>query len=418
MSKFFAVFKFEFNKYLKSKVFIILTLLVVLVIGGLLSFPRIQEAISHHDGSGDDPPAAETREGAFGIINNSDYESQVIRLKLAGAMDSFEFTLLEMSLPEATAQVDAGDYDYIVILDGLNHYTLIAGSIGMQDRVPYVVDKILLGEYKTFLLAEQGVEGQDAGKILNAWMENSIVETGKNQMNTFFYTYAIVFLLYMSIILYGQLVATSVATEKSSRAMEVLVTTVPPVRMMFGKVLGTGTAALAQLFAIVGSGVFFYNFNIEYWGGNSIVKSIFDIPPQTMMISFVLFVMGFFLYSFIYAAIGSLASRVEDINSSSLPITFCMVGAFLITMYSMSSGNMDSMLIKVSSYIPLTSPMALLARYTMTDMATIEVVISMGVLFLTTIGIGYLAATIYRMGVLLYGNPPKLRGMIKLIRNR
>ena len=95
---------------------------------------------------------------------------------------------------------------------------------------------------------------------------------GKNQRNAFFYTYAMVFLLYFAVILYGQMVAASVASEKSSRAMEVLITTVSPVKMMFGKVLGTGTAALAQLSLIVGSGVLFYNLNTEYWGSNDVIN--------------------------------------------------------------------------------------------------------------------------------------------------
>ena len=74
-----------------------------------------------------------------------------------------------------------------------------------------------------------------------------------------------------------------------------------------------------------------------------------------MVISFILFMLGFFLYAFIYAAIGSLVSRVEDVNSNSLPITFFWIAAFMITMISMTSGQMDTTLIKVSSYFPTYS---------------------------------------------------------------
>ena len=141
-------------------------------------------------------------------------------------------------------------------------------------------------------------------------MQANIIETGKNQGTSFMHTYVLVMGLYMVIIIYGQLVATSVASEKSSRAMEVLITTVNPVKMMFGKVLGSGFAALCQLLAVIGSGVVFYKLNAEYWGMNNMINTIFNIPTDTIVISVIMFVLGFFVYAFLYAAIGSLASRV------------------------------------------------------------------------------------------------------------
>ena len=150
------------------------------------------------------------------------------------------------------------------------------------------------------------------------------METGKSQQNTFFYTYIIIMMLYMAIILYGQLVATSVASEKSSRAMEMLITSANPVSLIFGKVFGSALAGLTQMGAIFGSAFLFYNLNASYWGGNSLIQSIFGVPLSLIGFSLLFFLLGYFIYAFIFGALGSLATRTEDINTSTMPITIVL----------------------------------------------------------------------------------------------
>ena len=136
---------------------------------------------------------------------------------------------------------------------------------------------------------------------------------------------SMIFALYMVILLYGQMVATNVATEKSSRAMEVLVTSAKPASMMFGKVLASCIAGLVQLVAIFGSALVFYNINKAAWGDNTIIQSIFNIPVDLFVYMLIFFVLGFLIYAFLYGAIGSTASKLEDINTSVMPITFLFI---------------------------------------------------------------------------------------------
>ena len=96
-------------------------------------------------------------------------------------------------------------------------------------------------------MVKSGVSSQDAGKIMNVQIEHTTTSLGKDQTKNFFYTYIMIFALYMVILLYGQMVATNVATEKSSRAMELLITSAKPVSMMFGKVIASCIAGLIQL---------------------------------------------------------------------------------------------------------------------------------------------------------------------------
>lgn len=127
----------------------------------------------------------------------------------------------------------------------------------------------------------------------------------------------------------------------------------------------------------------------------------------------VFFVLGFLIYAFLYGAIGSTASKLEDISTMVLPVTFLFIIAFMVVLFSMIGGNVNSVLMKVFSYIPFTSPMAMFTRICMSTVAWYEIFISIIILIGSTVGIGVLSAKIYRVGVLLYGTPPKLTKIMK-----
>ena len=129
----------------------------------------------------------------------------------------------------------------------------------------------------------------------------------------------------------------------------------------------------------------------------------------------IFFVLGFLIYAFLYGALGSTATKLEDINTSTMPLILLFVVAFIVSMMGMSSGNVDSMLMKVCSFIPFTSPMAMFTRIAMSTVPMHEILLSIAILVLSSAGIGVLAAKIYRVGVLLYGTTPRLGAILKAI---
>jgi len=235
-------------------------------------------------------------------------------------------------------------------------------------------------------------------------------------MENYWYTYIMIFALYMVILLYGQMVATNVATEKSSRAMEVLITSANPVSMMFGKVLSSCLAGFTQLLVIFGTAFVSFNLNKEYWDAGGIATSMFDIPGDILLYMLLFFVLGFLIYAFLYGAIGSTASKLEDISTSVMPITMLFVVGFVVVIISMTANTVDSLLMKVCSYIPFTAPMAMFTRIAMSTVPWYEIAASVGILAASVVGIGVLSAKIYRVGVLLYGTPPKLGAILKAVR--
>lgn len=410
MKKFWTVFKFEYSNLLKSKAFIILTILAVLGAGIGLSWPRISEMTAR------EPDEGQVEDGmTIGVINDSIFEDEQMINILSKSMPEYEISQVQGTVDDAKQMVKDDEYGYVLVLQGESQFTLVTKSLGIENSISYRIDGILLYNYQTYLLENAGLERGQSDEVLQADITYTLFETGKSQTNSLLYTNMIVIAMYMIIIIYGQMVATSVATEKSSRAMEVLVTTIDPVRMMFGKVLGIGAAALTQVAAIVGSTVFFYNLNSEYLA-SGFISTLFNMPASTIVISIVLVILGFFVYAFLYAAVGSLVSRIEDVSQGVLPITFISIASYMIVMISMPSGNLDSTLMKICTFFPLTSPYALVARMAMTDVGFWQSIGAVGLLLVTCIVIGYLAAAVYRLGVLMYGKPPKLKEVFKLIK--
>ena len=116
-----------------------------------------------------------------------------------------------------------------------------------------------------------------------------------------------------------------------------------------------------------------------------------------------------------YGAVGSTANKLEDINTSFMPINFLFIICFFITMFSMQGDQIDSLLMKIASYVPFTSPMAMFTRIAMSNVMWYEILISVLILVGTVVGIGYLSAKIYRVGVLLYGTKIKMTKVLKMI---
>jgi ABC-2 type transport system permease protein len=284
----------------------------------------------------------------------------------------------------------------------------------MQDMNTELATAVLQEVYRLNAMVHNGISPEIAGEIISVQIESNIEALGKDQMQNFFYTYIMIFALYMVIILYGQMVATNVATEKSSRAMEVLITSAKPTSMMFGKVLASCIAGFSQLVLVFGTAILLYNINKEALS-NPIIASVFDIPVELFIYLILFFVLGFLIYAFMYGAIGSTASKLEDINTSVMPITFLFIIAFMVVMFSMSNGTIDNTAMLICSYIPFTSPMAMFTRICMSTVAWYEIAASIVILIGSTVGIGILSAKIYRTGVLLYGTPPKIGTLIKTV---
>lgn len=410
MKQFGKILKFELKGYMRNKVFVGFTIFLVVAIAIVMFIPNIITAFESDD-EGDVTPTDLPTMLVYAEDKNL---SAIVKEYFGNAFVDYNVKVAEGSVDELKNDIISGNAECAFVMNSASSYTYYVNNLSMYDMNTEVANTVLQEVYRINAMVQNGLTPEQAGEIMSVQIESGTETLGKDQMQNFFYTYIMIFALYMVILLYGQMVATNVATEKSSRAMEVLVTSAKPTSMMFGKVLASCIAGFTQLVLIFGTAILLYNVNKEALS-NPLIASIFDIPIELFIYLIVFFVLGFLIYAFMFGAIGSTASKLEDINTSVMPITFLFIIAFMVVMFSMSSGSVDNTAMLVCSYIPFTSPMAMFTRICMSTVAWYEIAISIAILIGSTVGIGVLSAKIYRVGVLLYGMPPKFSTIMKTV---
>ena len=410
MKQFGTILKFELKTYAKNKAFVGVTIFLVLVIAVVMFLPQITSLFS----SGEATDTVNELPVMLVKVNDP-AQADIVKNAFAASFDEHDVQITTDDVQTIKDSVLSGNVACAFAMNDATSFTYYINNLSLYDTNPDTATRVLQQIYQMSAMLDSGMSEDAAANAMNVQITSHVESLGKNQAQNFFYTYIMIFALYMVIMLYGQMVSMSVATEKSSRAMEVLITSAKPLNMMFGKVLAACIAGLVQLIAVFGSAVLFYNINKSHWGDNMIIDALFNIPPELFVYMLMFFLLGFLIYAFLYGAISSTVSKLEDVNTAVQPVTFLFLFGFIVVSFSMNSGSVDTMLMQVCSYIPFTSPMAMFTRIAMSTVAWYEIVISTAILIVSTLGIGVLSAKIYRVGVLMYGTTPKLGTLIKSV---
>jgi ABC-2 type transport system permease protein len=211
--------------------------------------------------------------------------------------------------------------------------------------------------------------------------------------------------------MYGNMVAMGVIGEKSTRITEIMTAAVKPTEQMSGKLLGVGLLSLTQfgVWAVAGILTLVVD-NLR--GGEGF--DLLTIPPGTLLLFVLFFVLGFLLYASLFAGLGSLLSRVEDAGPLMAPFSMLLIAGFLLTIYAM--GDPDSTVSTVGSFIPFFTPMVMFARLELGDPALWEVALGVSLLVGTTVLAVWAAARLYKSGVLMYGKGPSFAQAVKMLR--
>lgn len=406
MKQFRTILGFELKNYSRSKAFVGITVFLVVAIVAVMFFPRIRALV----GSGTAEPAEKQT-----MLFVAENELSQMSLAFAAALEDYE-VLLSQDAPEALREkITAGEADCAVVLESLTSYTYYVNNLTMYDRNTAIIDAILLNYYRLAAMDEAGIAPEDGAQILSQQITHRTENLGKDQIQNFLYTYLMVMALYMVITLYGQMVATNVATEKSSRAMELLITAARPNAMMFGKVLAACIAGFVQLLCIFGTAFVCYRLTGSDWAGNALIASLFNIPPELLGYMLLFFVLGFFVYAFLYGAVGSTVSKLEDVSTAVMPLTLLFMASFFLVIFSISGSNVENLAMRICSFIPFTSPMAMFTRIAMSVVPAWQIALSAAILLASTVAIGVLSARIYRVGVLMYGNRPRPGALVRAV---
>lgn len=262
-------------------------------------------------------------------------------------------------------------------------------------------------------LIEADLDPQTVSQAMNVTIDSNEIVLGRDSSSSFFVSFILMFAVYMLVIMYGSFVSTSVAREKDNRTMEILITATKPSILIIGKVFANAVAGLAQFGFVAIFGLLGFIINQNSYP-QEIVDGLFGGLSMDGLLIFLMFtVFGYILYLFIYASLGSLVSKIEDVSSSVTPITLLFIVAYGIAAVGMEAPN--TLLVKVSSFVPFSSILTMPVRYFQMSVPWYELAISMVLMLLTTLFFAYVSIKIYRMGSLNYGNKIKLSKAIKMI---
>lgn len=233
---------------------------------------------------------------------------------------------------------------------------------------------------------------------------------GGSGMASVIFGFAIGFLLYMTIILYGQTVMSGVLEEKTNRVAEVVMSSVPTNTLLTGKVLGVAAVALTQQILWVLTTILMFRLRAPIMAklGASASPFVFpSISATAAILLFVFFVLGFVFYASLYAAVGSSVNSEQEAKQAMTPVLLFIIttAVFIQPVLLNPTGRMAQVL----SLLPFSSPIIMPIRMAVTAVPAWELVVSLVVLILACFGAMWVASRIYRIGLLMYGKKPSFR---------
>ncbi len=412
MKHILQVLRFEYIGCIKTKSFIISTVIFMALIVLMTFLPGIIISIQ----SSSQPEESDIKP-VIALSDKAYQKSSVVKKAFEEAYKGYDIQFTEESTDEIKKAVDSQKYFFGLVLNDPLSYTYITKNNSLMSNDTEQISSVLKGVYQTVSLEKLGITPEVSEKIFSAQVQGTTLTTGTDQTKNYWSTYLLMMILYMAIIMYGQMVSQSVVSEKNTRAMEMLITCAKPSHLMFGKVIGSGLAGLTQMVIIVSTALI----SMKSVSTDMIPEQIRDFlnfPLETVLYALLFFILGYFIYSFLLGALSSLASRSEDLNTLISPVMLLVVAAFMIVIMAINTGTLDSTLMIVCSYIPFTAPIAMFARISLSDVAPWEIILSVGVQLVSVYLLGMLASAIYRIGVLMYGKAPKPGEIVKLLKEQ
>jgi len=411
MNNFFIILFHTYSSKLKTKSFIVTTVITAVIMLALTNMTNIIDFFNK-DGSTD----------TIAVIDESGQLFVPLKEQMMAADKEIVLEQYDGNANQAKKEVEEGKYKGLLELS-LNKEGLPAASYKAMSIADSTVPGDLqasLQQIKTMMASTQiNIAPEQLEKLYAPVdFEKSALEKGAkteeelNQARGL--VYVLLFIIYFAVILYANMIAMEVATEKSSRVMEILISSVSPIKQMFAKIIGVGLLSLTQLAVLLLVGYFSIKQNLETMeGGFFDFFGFGNVPASTIAYAVIFFILGYFLYATMAAFLGSLVSRIEDVQQMITPMTMLVVAGFMMAMFGL--GQPETPFIKYTSFIPFFSPMLMFLRVGMLNIPFWEVALSIAILVATILFLAVFGARVYRGGVLMYGKSNSFKDIKKAL---
>ncbi len=240
---------------------------------------------------------------------------------------------------------------------------------------------------------------------------------GGSGMSGAIFGYMVAFLLYVTIILYGQSIVRGVADEKATRVSEVVVASAPPDTLLAGKIVGVGGVAITQQLIWVAASAAIVVFRgpiLTYFGASDVPLPLPSVTAGAAVVLVLIFLLGFFFYATLFAAVGATVENQDDAQQATLPVTMLLVLSVMFVGPVFLSPA--SLMARVVSWIPFSAPIIMPLRLSVIQVPPIEIAGTIAALFVSNVIAIRIAARIYRTGILMYGKRRSLREIIRWLR--
>ncbi len=411
MNNFFIILFHTYLSKLKTKSFLVTTIITVVIMLALTNMTNIIDFFNK-----------DSEADKIAVMDGTGQLFAPLKEQMKAINEELVLEKYDGNAEEAIKDVEDGDYKGVLELS-LNSDDLPAASYKAMTIADSTIPADLqaaLQQLKTVMASSQSnIAPEELEKLYapvefekTALEKDAKTEEELNQARGL--VYVLLFVIYFAVIMYGNMIAMEVATEKSSRVMEILIFSVSPVKQMFAKILGIGLLSLTQLAVLLSVGYLSIKRNLEAMEGGFFEFFGFgNVAASTIVYAVVFFILGYFLYATIAAFLGSLVSRIEDVQQMITPMTMLVVAGFMMAMFGL--GQPDAPFIKYTSFIPFFTPMLMFLRVGMLNIPFWEIALSIGILVATIIFLAVFGARVYRGGVLMYGKSNSFKDIKKAL---
>lgn len=415
MKDFITVFGYTFRENARKKAFIISSIIIIALTVGLMLVPAAIELFGNKNEKGEKSDGDQEKStsvvyiiDAKGILKDdiSSLEKVFPDYKLHIKTDAEIITLKE--------DVKKDQNKSLMILDeknGVPYFDYFISKYGSGPN-PEIIGAGIKNIYVSTLLKAASVPEATAAKVLST-VTFSVNELGKGALKSYVTSMIIMMILFFAVYFYGYGVAMSVASEKTSRVMEILITSTKPAKIILGKSAAMGLLGLCQLSAILIAAILTYKLtfpdNFQLAG----MKLDFsNFTPFSILMIIVYFILGYSLYSMMNAVAGATVSKAEDVNSAIMPISMITLVSFYFAYGTiMLPGNS---LAQVASLIPFSSPFSMPCRILSSDVPIMQIVASISILIVSIVLMALISIKLYSSAILHYGKRIKINELLKM----
>lgn len=399
------VFSFEFKSILRKKSFLATTIILCLIVVAAVIIPSY---LVKKEKSPENASENISDEYINDILSDGGYYIATDELK--------DFSLLK-NIKQEFADEDSlkaaltnNEITFGVVFYSVSDFAFIVN--GEQNPiVSTFIEQQLLNFNRMNYFQTNNIDPELITGIYNVQVNATNVDISQKGIGNFVLAMIYTVLLYMLIIMYGTTVSSSVAREKDNRTMELLIANTKADYLIIGKTLAAGLAGILQVLAMITTLLLSLKFSGQDIAG--LIGGFLELNTSTIITMVLFGLTGYISYLFIYAALGALVSKMEDVNYAVTPVMLIFIAAYLIAIYGM--GNPHGLLLKAASYFPLTSVLAMPVRTILLNISLVEIMISAAIMLVSIAVFSFLAIRIYRLGSLNYGNRMKFGKTLKMI---